>query len=264
MSETFIREKLFHPFSQERPFAQGIGLGLAIGLSYLIIKFWYWVLIYLVRSIIKSPGIDGAIDVQSQVGVGTKMVISMQAPPVVHPPSSTWNRHPSAFDPSKRLTFAMVGFPEENRSTSQLVTLLRQHLQRWYGDITETDPSLAVILIVNGDVVHRNVLDGVNRTQQKILVLSSSPVDPDLLAVAQEISLNGGLCLVTLKPVGPHALARLLSKMVDSSTPHTSLMNFPPGTRAHPPGGRVTGISQHRLSSRRKSPAPRSQSLWHK
>jgi C4-dicarboxylate-specific signal transduction histidine kinase len=32
MSGTFIREKLFHPFSQEKPFAQGIGLGLAIGM----------------------------------------------------------------------------------------------------------------------------------------------------------------------------------------------------------------------------------------
>jgi C4-dicarboxylate-specific signal transduction histidine kinase len=31
MSGTFIREKLFHPFSQEKPFSQGIGLGLAIG-----------------------------------------------------------------------------------------------------------------------------------------------------------------------------------------------------------------------------------------
>jgi C4-dicarboxylate-specific signal transduction histidine kinase len=31
MSDSFVREKLFHPFSQEKPFAQGVGLGLAIG-----------------------------------------------------------------------------------------------------------------------------------------------------------------------------------------------------------------------------------------
>lgn len=205
MSEEFIREKLFHPFSQERPFAQGIGLGLAI-----------------VRSILKSPGIDGTVDVQSQVGFGTRMVISLQAPPAVYSPGSTWLRNPvSSSTSTKHLKFALVGFPADNRSTLQLATLLRQHLHRWYTDIAETDPLEATILIFNGDVAHHDLLNDPRRYQQKILVLSSSPVEPGLLGMAQKLSLNGGFCLVTLKPVGPHALARLVSKMIDPSLPRS-------------------------------------------
>jgi len=200
-----------------------------------------------VRSILKSPGIDGTIDVQSQVGFGTRMVISFQAHPATHSPGSTWTRNPIAFDPKGCLRFALIGFPDDNRSTLQLATLLRQHLQRWYGDIAETDPSDAAFIIVNGDLVHHSILNSVNRSQQKILVLSSSPVDPGLLTVAQQLSLNGGFCLVTLKPVGPHALARLLSKMVDPLLPRSPARPSP-GRMISSDGKRAATLAPSQLS----------------
>lgn len=151
------------------------------------------------------------------------MVIRLQAPLANVSPGSTWTRNPVPSDHAKHLTFALVGFPMDNRSALQLATLLRQQLQRWYPGIIEKDSSKAAILIVNGDIAHHSILNDENRYNQKILVLSSSPVDADLLTAAQKLSLNGGFCLVTLKPVGPHALARLVSKMVDPSITRSPL-----------------------------------------
>jgi hypothetical protein len=190
------------------------------------------------------------------------MVVSLRAPPAAHSPGLTWTRTPVPFDPTKCLTFALIGFPEESRSTSQLATLLRQHLKRWYGNIVETDPSRGAILIVNGDITPHSMFSSVQSCQRKILVLSSSPVDPGLFAIAQQLTLDGGFCLVTIKPVGPHALASLLSKMMDPLMPRSSaavspVIRIPPSNDS-----RLINMPQHLSPLLGPTPA-RSQSLGH-
>ncbi|CCA73502.1 hypothetical protein PIIN_07455 [Serendipita indica DSM 11827] len=202
MSETFIREKLFHPFSRERPFAEGIGLGLAI-----------------VRAILKTPGVDGTIEVQSKVGFGTRMILRFQAPIALQTSAMSLIRN---LNKQGHVKFALAGFPPEDMSALQLKNLLRQHLTQQYNSFDETsDIDEAAVLIIN-DHERLNaikLLKEPKRRHQKILVLSTSPIDNALLQLAQGLSLGGGVCLVSLKPIGPHALANLLSKLSDQSRP---------------------------------------------
>ncbi|KAG8807370.1 His Kinase A domain containing protein, partial [Serendipita sp. 399] len=208
ISDAFIREKLFHPFSQEKPFAQGIGLGLAI-----------------VRAILKTPGIDGTIDVQSKVGYGTQMTMRLQAPASSRF-SSSWSLVPSPHAQLSLTSISFVGFSNGVHGPQQLVDLIRQHLYRWYGSIKEDNQDSANILIVNGDEIPEGFLYEPRRCKQRILILSSSPIESTLLKRANELCSKGGFCLVHLKPIGPHALANLFSKLLDStgsSSPEASI-----------------------------------------
>ncbi|KAG8756805.1 His Kinase A domain containing protein [Serendipita sp. 396] len=201
ISDAFIREKLFHPFSQEKPFAQGIGLGLAI-----------------VRAILKTPGVDGAIDVHSKVGFGTQMILRLQAPAVMESSPSLWPRLPIPHVSQNLPSISFIGFPEDANGIQYLVDLIRQHLYRWYGKFKEEEsPECANLLIVNGDDIGDEFLSEPRRYEQRILVLSSSPIEPALLKRANDLSSKGSLCLISLKPVGPHALARLFSKLMDNT-----------------------------------------------
>ncbi|KAF2211177.1 hypothetical protein CERZMDRAFT_60251 [Cercospora zeae-maydis SCOH1-5] len=66
MSESFQRDRLFVPFSQEDPFQPGTGLGLSI-----------------VKQIVDSLG--GSIEVKSQQGVGTEIDVHLSLPPAAGP-----------------------------------------------------------------------------------------------------------------------------------------------------------------------------------
>lgn len=145
------------------------------------------------------------------------------APPAESSGSPLWLRNPSPFDPSYLPSVVLQGFPTDTRGSTLLASLLRQHLQRWYGPLEEIPKKDNTVLIVDGDTIDASELEEAGRQRQKILLLSSSPVNSQLLKIAQELSLNGGFCLVTLKPVGPHALARLMSKITDALAPQGDL-----------------------------------------
>ncbi|PVF92733.1 hypothetical protein CPB86DRAFT_819388 [Serendipita vermifera] len=200
MSDAFIKEKLFHPFSQEKPFAQGVGLGLAI-----------------VRAILKSPGIEGTVEVQSQVGFGTRMVLRLEAPVASGSPSSAWLRNPIPPESNMLPSVALVGFDNHSSGSTQQVALLRQALHYWNREIQERPVVEAKLLIFNGDTIEAEKIREGTYPGRKMIILASSPVDTSLLKVAQELSLGGGFCLLALKPVGPIALSRLLSKVVETS-----------------------------------------------
>ena len=65
MSEEYLRDRLYKPFSQEDPFSIGTGLGLSI-----------------VRQIVTS--LHGRIDIQSEQGKGTEITVSLNLPTVEH------------------------------------------------------------------------------------------------------------------------------------------------------------------------------------
>lgn len=128
---------------------------------------------------------------------------------------SSWPRPPSLIGTAGFPSVAFVGFPADRPHLAQI---LRQHLTRWYGEFEESSPTDATILIVDADHISTELLEDPIRRQQKLLLLASSPIDKSILKVAQELSLNGGFCLVNLKPIGPHGLVKLLSRIVDSPT----------------------------------------------
>ncbi|KAG8846248.1 His Kinase A domain containing protein, partial [Serendipita sp. 411] len=95
-------------------------------------------------------------------------------------------------------------FPEDSNGIQYLVDLIRQHLYRWYGKFKEEDsPECANLLIVNGDDIADEFLSEPRRYEQRILVLSSSPIEPALLKRANDLSSKGSLCLISLKPASP-------------------------------------------------------------
>ncbi|KAG8849110.1 His Kinase A domain containing protein, partial [Serendipita sp. 405] len=221
MSEAFVRDKLFHPFSQEAPLAQGIGLGLAI-----------------VRSILKSPGIDGTIDVHTKVNIGTRMTIRLQ-PPTANDLRS-WTRSPSQ-SLTRLPSFAMCGFHAEHRGSGMLASGIRRGLRHWYGTIVEVDVKEAGLLIVDGDSIDISKLDALGANRPMILLLCSSPVDSVVFKATQDYSGNNRLCTVVVKPIGPHALSKALSALVGgrNSTPSSPLQHslpvLPPTSQPLPP-----------------------------
>lgn len=66
ISEDFLRNDLFKPFSQEDSFAPGTGLGLS-----------------LVKQIVSTLG--GSLSIQSKVNIGTKITVSLPLTPVAQP-----------------------------------------------------------------------------------------------------------------------------------------------------------------------------------
>ncbi|KAF2812320.1 uncharacterized protein BDZ99DRAFT_439352 [Mytilinidion resinicola] len=97
MSPEYIRDRLFHSFAQENPLSQGTGLGLSI-----------------VRNIIDSLG--GNIDVQSELGKGTKITVSCRLKNVASSPGAPLTPPDTmvydVFGRSKGMTVAIVGFDE--------------------------------------------------------------------------------------------------------------------------------------------------------
>jgi hypothetical protein len=90
----------------------------------------------------------------------------------------------------------------------------------------ELDSTTAETLILNADNIDPELLNEPLRYSQKLILMASNPIDKSLLKAAQEISLNGGFCLVALKPVGPLGFSKLMSRVVDSP-----LINPTPITR---------------------------------
>jgi hypothetical protein len=154
------------------------------------------------------------------------MSLHFEAPLVVDSTPTPWIRCPSSTESSTLSSVAFLGFPETALGSWKLAELLRQHLIRWYGSVEELDSTEAKTLILNADNIDPELLNEPLRYSQKLVLMASNPIDKSLLKAAQELSLNGGFCLVTLKPIGPLGFSRLVSRVVDSV-----LINPAPVTR---------------------------------
>jgi hypothetical protein len=154
------------------------------------------------------------------------MSLHFEAPLVVDSTPTPWVRCPSSTESSSFSSVVFVGFPESALGSWKLAELLRQHLIRWYGAVEELDSTEAKTLILNADNIDSELLNEHLRYDQKLVLMASNPINKSLLKAAQELSLNGGFCLVTLKPIGPLGFSRLMSRVVDSP-----LINPTPVTR---------------------------------
>jgi len=192
ISQGFLKNQLFHPFSQENPLQTGTGLGLAI-----------------VNSIVRSSSVEGKVDVWSSENVGTDIKISFMAEivedteesPVL---SELWRTEDFARPPS----VSLVGFNVAHRGIELLRNVLVGYLQAWWNLVVLPDGSdeLGDIVIVNEDPGYVANAVASKDVSRPIILLSSLRGDPHLMSIVTDLEKVGGFCRVLYKPGGPSRL----------------------------------------------------------
>lgn len=147
MSEDFLRNKLFSPFTQEDPLSEGAGLGLSI-----------------VKQLVSF--LDGSIDMKSELGVGTQVDVFIPVQPAQASGNLSAITIPgtAADKELPNTTFSLVGFGscpglfEEPTGRLNLSTKRKICLQSFFSNIIETQPSWSVSQVeslehADGDIV---------------------------------------------------------------------------------------------------------------
>ncbi|RPD61183.1 hypothetical protein L226DRAFT_462336 [Lentinus tigrinus ALCF2SS1-7] len=212
ISQHFLKNQLFHPFSQENPLQTGTGLGLAI-----------------VNSIVRSPGVDGKVDVWSAEGVGTEIKVTFNAEAVESPSdSSNFSAElAKVIEHGRRPTISLQSFDDSVRGVQLLRKVLMQYLvSDWEFSVID-DGDGGDIVIVNEDPTP--VTRAIERkdASKPFIILSSVRGDPRLMAVVNEYEHVGGFCRMVYKPVGPCRLVAALKLSLHA-------LNITKGVRANP------------------------------
>ncbi|KAK7044175.1 hypothetical protein VNI00_007895 [Paramarasmius palmivorus] len=197
ISQNFLKNQLFHPFSQENPLQTGTGLGLAI-----------------VNSIVTSESVGGKVDVWSEEGVGTEIKVTFHAdlPDETDEAIPASETGPFKFDdPYHPPTVSLVGFESDHKGVELLRGVLKNYLVSWWGfDIKESKSEYGDIVIVNEDVTPITAATERRDTSRPFIVLSASRGSPAIMSVASEHERIGGFCRVIYKPGGPSRIRSVL------------------------------------------------------
>lgn len=192
ISQDFLKNQLFHPFSQENPLQTGTGLGLAI-----------------VNSIVRSSSVEGKVDVWSSENVGTDIKISFVAQTVEDVEESPvlselWRAEDFARPPS----VSLIGFNVTHRGIEMLRNVLVGYMQAWWNLMVLPDGSdeLGDIVIVNEDPSYVAQAVANNDISRPMVLLSSVRGDPHLMSIVTDFENVGGFCRVLYKPGGPSRL----------------------------------------------------------
>ena len=192
ITQDFLKNQLFHPFSQENPLQTGTGLGLAI-----------------VNSIVRSSSVEGKVDVWSSENVGTDIKISFMAQAVDDaddspPLPELWKTGDFARPPS----VSLIGFDVAHRGIELLRNILVGYLQAWWNLVVLPDGSDEVgdIVIVNEDPCYVAAAAADKDVSRPMILLSSVRGDPHLISVVTDFEKAGGFCRVLYKPGGPSRL----------------------------------------------------------
>lgn len=194
IGKDFLKEQLFHPFSQENPLQTGTGLGLAI-----------------VNSIVRSDSVGGKVDVWSSEGVGTEIRVSFEVEVMDDDDEtgSVSSSHSSALtSPGRGRTVTFIGFDLESRGQALSLDVLATYAAAMQFDTSEE--STASIVVLNEDL---QWLQDHPTEKRPILLLFSkrSVTAADLVGT---INNNGGHCQVVYKPVGPAGFRRAVQEAV--------------------------------------------------
>ncbi|KAF5326874.1 hypothetical protein D9619_004376 [Psilocybe cf. subviscida] len=192
ISQDFLKNQLFHPFSQENPLQTGTGLGLAI-----------------VSSIVTSDVIGGKVDVWSEEGVGTEIKVTFSAElptvgPELHAPEMEPFFRPG--DVNAR-TISLVGFSSSHRGVQLLRDVLRTYLTIWWGFTIVDDGD---IVIVNDDPSVIVAATERRDISKCFIILSAARGNPEIMAITSEHERIGGFCRMLSKPGGPSRLRAIL------------------------------------------------------
>ncbi|KAJ9118739.1 hypothetical protein QFC22_003960 [Naganishia vaughanmartiniae] len=212
ISKTFLKEQLFHPFSQENPLQQGTGLGLAI-----------------VNSIVRSDSVNGKVDVWSSEGLGTEIRVSLNVevePDASQDPESTSDSSNSQADPSEEqfgqdLWVSLHNFDHEHRGYVLNERVVAGYAGWWGFHVLDQTSELGDIMICNEECAIMEQLLKENDFARPILVLTANRTSRMSTVVTNYIK-GGGFAQMVFKPVGPERLSAALRAAVaafDASTP---------------------------------------------
>lgn len=195
ISQNFLKNHLFHPFSQENPLQAGTGLGLAI-----------------VNSIVQSPSVGGKVEVSSEENVGTDIKITFQAETLEDGASAL--QTPFIFD-GLVPTVTFLGFKQKTKGVQMLSDVLRKYLQDWWGFRVQIDGGeLSDIVIINED--SSPVVTALEKMdyRRSFIILSSSRGSPRVMGICSSYENLGGFCRVVHKPGGPFRLRAALKQLL--------------------------------------------------
>ncbi|KAK0450084.1 hypothetical protein EV421DRAFT_1704638 [Armillaria borealis] len=199
ISHSFLKNHLFHPFSQENPLQTGTGLGLAI-----------------VHSIVRSESVDGKVDVWSDEGVGTEIKVTFPAE-LTDERSEVFGADMGSFkfdDCDRPASVSLVGFGHDHRGIQLLESVLKSYLASWGFEVRDDLSNLGDILILNEEVDLVINATEHHDTMRPFIVLSGSRGSPKVLSVASEHERIGGFCRILYKPGGPSRLRAALKLCV--------------------------------------------------
>ncbi|TFK72969.1 hypothetical protein BDN72DRAFT_876194 [Pluteus cervinus] len=194
ISQSFLKNQLFHPFSQENPLQAGTGLGLAI-----------------VNAIVQSESVGGKVDVWSEEGAGTEIKVTFTAErvepldPVVDTNSSHFEGLPH------RPTVTLLGFDVPQKGFQLLKTVICTYLVSWWGFEIQTGPGHGDIVIVNDDPAPLIAATERRDITRPFILLSAARGGPTSMTIASDYERIGGFCRILYKPTGPIRLRAVLN-----------------------------------------------------
>ena len=198
ISKGFLKNQLFHPFSQENPLQTGTGLGLAI-----------------VNSIVNSDSVKGHVDVSSVEGVGTEIRITFNAAVAEEPPQGAEIEKLDLNGTRQSVT--MVGFDDDTKGTALLRDVLERYLRSWCGlDIaspSEGKPTGNILLLNEDPTLLLKAIEAKD-TSRPFVLLASSRADAETTGIAYDYERLGGFCRIVYKPAGPNRLRQVLKGCV--------------------------------------------------
>ncbi|KAJ9101227.1 hypothetical protein QFC21_003446 [Naganishia friedmannii] len=215
ISKTFLKEQLFHPFSQENPLQQGTGLGLAI-----------------VNSIVRSDSVNGKVDVWSSEGLGTEIRVSLNVEvetDTSHDPKTSSESLASHANPSEEqfgqdLWISLHNFDHEDRGYVLNERVVAGYAGWWGFHVLDQSPDLGDIMVCNEECGIMEQLLKENDFARPILILTANRT-PRMSTVVANYIKGGGFAQMVFKPVGPERLSTSLRAAVaafDLSTPSQS------------------------------------------
>ena len=208
ISKEFLKEHLFHPFSQENPLQTGTGLGLAI-----------------VNSIVRSESVNGKVDVWSSEGMGTEIRVSFEADLIDDEDDSASSASSASSisnTPGRGHSISLLGFETEHRGHMLSLEVLSAYAAAWQ---FELDPNgRGDIIMVNDD---EDELARLQNTDRPIIYLTTGR-HGSVAVIREAIVRSGGSCQVMYKPIGPSALYATLQQAIQFLERDGEMGNMPP------------------------------------
>lgn len=230
ISDDFLRGRLFVPFAQEDTLASGTGLGLSI-----------------VRSLLKS--LDGNINVQTQVGKGTTVKVTM--PLYRSEPDDCVNdmRSMSQFMRRQEMTtdlsyirrdfpgrkVAIWGLQRDSVSKHPFWSTISHYLTDWFGlELVSPSSEATIDILLAEEIPSQSEIKEKLTGKPSFLLIDTKGVGFDSMNVN---SLPAAKFLNMIHPpCGPHKLGRLIRKCLEQpfSLPAISDLYIVPDTPKPP------------------------------
>nr|XP_019046419.1 two-component system sensor protein [Kwoniella bestiolae CBS 10118]OCF25349.1 two-component system sensor protein [Kwoniella bestiolae CBS 10118] len=203
IGKDFLKDQLFHPFSQENPLQTGTGLGLAI-----------------VNSIVRSENVNGKVDVWSSEGMGTEIKVSFEvevedddddtSSNSSHVSSTTTVNTAMSFGQGLNISF--LAFQPEHRGHRLSLEVLSMYANAWQFGVLEGKPLESDIILINED---EGLLHEYATKSNKPILFAMAVRGMEINQYCESIRKNGGFCQVLFKPIGPTSLYNGLQKAIE-------------------------------------------------